>query len=72
MTDLLKNIKAYFSTGLGIILICLAVVSAYFDLPKEHSILIDLVVGSLGFVLIFTDPAKIASDMWEIIKNKFK
>lgn len=72
MTDVLKNLKAYFSTGLGIVLICLSVVSAYFNIPQEHSIFIDLVVGCLGFVLIFTDPAKIASDMWEIIKNKFK
>ena len=71
MTTILNNVKAYFSTILGIILISLSIVSAYFDYPKDHSIFIDLIVGCIGFVLIFTKPEKIASELLEILKAKF-
>ena len=70
MTDLLNNFKSYVSTILGVVLITLSILSYAFDFPKHHSYFIDLIVGSIGFVLLFTKPEKIASDLFEILKEK--
>lgn len=74
MRTILQNIKSYFSTILGIILVTTAVLSyvgaQFFSLVPEHSIYVDLIAACIGFVLVFTSPSKIASDLFEILKNK--
>lgn len=70
MTQILNNIKAYISTILGVVLIVLSILSYAFDFPKEHPYFIDLIVGCIGFILLFTKPEKIAQDLWEILKSK--
>lgn len=70
MTEILNNVKAYISTTLGIVLIILSILSFAFDYPKAHTYFIDLIVGSVGFILLFTKPEKIAQELWEILKSK--
>ena len=70
MTQILNNVKEYISTILGVVLIVLSILSYAFDFPKEHSYFIDLIVGCIGFVLVFTNPEEIANDLFDILKEK--
>ena len=76
MSDLIKNIKDYFSTFLGIFCVISAVFSyigaQFFKLVPEHSIWVDLFVGCFGFVLVFTNPSELAGDILKILKNKIE
>jgi hypothetical protein len=67
----LSNIKEIFTTLLGVLLMVFSLTNYFFEYPKPLSLVYDIPIFIVGFVLLWVDPKKIANAAFTYLKNKF-